>query len=475
MLDLYVQKACEDQAKEAHVQNLTKAMMSLSFEELEKIACDGMSGLDRKDEWLKAYEGTPLFDKALQLAHQLLEIDMQSQQMNQQRDAQYDVERSSIKQLGAQRDLLRVQQRTMGLELAQFQQAQMTMPQLPQLPQAKPAQDMGKVASNQGSEFRHAIDAANAHGASIPQAAKGMWDRTKQLFSTSHLSNLGEHLTNPHVLPGGLEDTEIKHLKDLYGKHDMTGSKAYATEAAKVLGTYAVTGTALTGGVLGARHLLKSNQPAEEAHPPMLNKAAAARVFSLMSKQAGLAMPIAGAIGGGIVGYGSGAGKDDTVLGAAGRTAAGVLTGGSLALAGKTGLRAIKSYNPAQGRGAAYALGKGVNSTANEVSKAVGGGRMSPVDVNKLRITPTAPRPAATKAGRAVPASVEDGLFPNIPSNKTNKNSPLPQVPKAKPNVGRVVSPGVSTVPGPTSIAEVNAHKSPLPQTPQHPLMSLFN
>ena len=141
MIDLYIQKACVDQAKEAHIQELTEAMKMLPISELEKIACGGMSSLCSQDEWIKSFEGTPLFDQALQLAHQLLELDMQRQQLNQQQDMQMDVAQASRRQLNNQTDLLRVQQRTLGLELAQYQQAQSAA--VPALP---PAQDVPATA-----------------------------------------------------------------------------------------------------------------------------------------------------------------------------------------------------------------------------------------------------------------------------------------------------------------------------------------
>lgn len=113
MLDAFLKVAYEKEEKNSARQELVDAMMGLPEEDLHKIASGelklGYMG-DSSGCWLDQFQGSPLYDEALALEEQLLQVEMADVQ-------QRSAERSARDDMWDQRDALRVKKRMLELEL----------------------------------------------------------------------------------------------------------------------------------------------------------------------------------------------------------------------------------------------------------------------------------------------------------------------------------------------------------------------
>lgn len=121
MLDLCLVSMYETREREKTASALHSALMQLPKEELLAISL-GQSSLNKlaygdcsdsgEGKWLDQFQGSPLYDQALQLEQQCLQLDMQRVQSRQERDSGMDA-------ANQQQDVIRVQKRMLELQLAQ--------------------------------------------------------------------------------------------------------------------------------------------------------------------------------------------------------------------------------------------------------------------------------------------------------------------------------------------------------------------
>lgn len=120
MLDLFLESMYVNHERAKTAAALQTALSTLPNEELISIAngtsplCKVASDCSDSGEaaWLDQFQGSPLYDKALGLERQCLELDMQRVQGRQEREAGMDASNQ-------QQDVIRVQKRMLELELAQ--------------------------------------------------------------------------------------------------------------------------------------------------------------------------------------------------------------------------------------------------------------------------------------------------------------------------------------------------------------------
>ena len=123
MLDQFLEIALAEQQKNDTRQEMVDAFMNFPEEELHKIASGElkMSCYDGDGDWLEKFEGTPMYDQALALEEEKLELDVQDQQQrlseqqerrakSDQRDAVWDA-----------KDAIRLKKRLLELELRKAQ------------------------------------------------------------------------------------------------------------------------------------------------------------------------------------------------------------------------------------------------------------------------------------------------------------------------------------------------------------------
>ncbi len=124
MLDLCLVSMYETHERTKVASALHNALMQLPKDELLAISLgqsplnklayssDVTSGPEGECSWLDQFQGSPLYDQALQLEQKCLELDMQQVQGRSERDAVTD-------QVNQQKDVIRVQKRMLELQLAQ--------------------------------------------------------------------------------------------------------------------------------------------------------------------------------------------------------------------------------------------------------------------------------------------------------------------------------------------------------------------
>jgi hypothetical protein len=120
MLDEFIKVVYGHSAEQERITKLAQDMTSLPTSELKKIARFGLSCCkgDEDENWLDKYKGTPLFDQAMALEQQDLEMEMGSVQSDLTRQQMFHTE----DQMRAQKDALRIRRRMLDLELAKAEQ-----------------------------------------------------------------------------------------------------------------------------------------------------------------------------------------------------------------------------------------------------------------------------------------------------------------------------------------------------------------
>jgi hypothetical protein len=125
MLDHFLERALAKQAKDDTRQEMVDAFMQFPDDELHKIATGRVKLScmmeDGDNDWLGKFDGTPLYDQALALEEEKLELDVQAQQQrlaeNEERRAKSQ-ERDSVWDA---KDAIRLKKRLLELELRKSQ------------------------------------------------------------------------------------------------------------------------------------------------------------------------------------------------------------------------------------------------------------------------------------------------------------------------------------------------------------------
>jgi colicin import membrane protein len=113
MIDEFVSTVYESKVREEQTAKLAAAMTSLPTSELKKIARYGL-GMPMNEPWIDKYKGTPLFEQAMQLEQQYLQLELQQNEADNLRQQSWNAN----DQLRAAQDALCVQKRMLDLQLA---------------------------------------------------------------------------------------------------------------------------------------------------------------------------------------------------------------------------------------------------------------------------------------------------------------------------------------------------------------------
>lgn len=122
MFETFIKVAYQNDAKADDDRAMVDALKKLPAETLMKIANGEVKlayagGGESNLEWLEQFKGTPMFEQALQLEQQAINIEM----MRQQTEAQRDAERKQGPDFYEMEDRIRLQKRLLGLQLASSQ------------------------------------------------------------------------------------------------------------------------------------------------------------------------------------------------------------------------------------------------------------------------------------------------------------------------------------------------------------------
>lgn len=118
MLDAFLEVLVEKEARRSTREEMADAFMALPVDELHKIASGAMKLADYDDhEWLSKFKGTPLYEPALQLEQQCLELDIQQQQQQQARQQETEQDRA----IWNAKDGIRLKKRMLDLELLKME------------------------------------------------------------------------------------------------------------------------------------------------------------------------------------------------------------------------------------------------------------------------------------------------------------------------------------------------------------------
>jgi hypothetical protein len=101
------------------ISGLPAAEPGIKSASLIKIALMCSAGPDGSDSWLGQFEGTPFFQKAIELERQALQMDMEDSQRRQEEDAEFDSRHQQNQERWRQRDMLGIERRRLQLELAE--------------------------------------------------------------------------------------------------------------------------------------------------------------------------------------------------------------------------------------------------------------------------------------------------------------------------------------------------------------------
>jgi hypothetical protein len=124
MLDQFLKVALAAKEKNDTRQEMVESFMKLPNSELHKIATGKLKlscMMDSENDWLGKFEGTPLYDQALALEEEKLELDVQGQQ---QRLAENEERRAKSQErdvIWDQQDAIRLKKRLLELELRKSQ------------------------------------------------------------------------------------------------------------------------------------------------------------------------------------------------------------------------------------------------------------------------------------------------------------------------------------------------------------------
>lgn len=166
MLDLMLTSMYETHEREKTASALHGALMQLPKEELLAISL-GQSplnklaysdGPDGECSWLDQFQGSPLYDQALQLEQKCLELDMQQVQGRAERESVMD-------QTNQEKDIIRVQKRQLELQLAQSKHQGGGEGAMPGTPDGVPppvAETAAPPAAGEGVPVKQAADLTEA-------------------------------------------------------------------------------------------------------------------------------------------------------------------------------------------------------------------------------------------------------------------------------------------------------------------------
>ncbi len=115
MLDTWLKVAYDHTREEKAEADLFATMKQLPMEELHKLAMGGMCSSDRGPDWLDHFKGTPLFEQAIGLEQEDIQLEMARKQQSDQDRSMWDM-----------RDQLQMKKRLLDIQLAQFEQQQLT-------------------------------------------------------------------------------------------------------------------------------------------------------------------------------------------------------------------------------------------------------------------------------------------------------------------------------------------------------------
>lgn len=113
MLDIFLDAAAEQEKNASAVDELTEVMKELPLEELQKIASGKtkLSFYDSNPKWLKQFEGTPLYEQAIQLEQACIAIEASDIEKRM-------TERNERDDIWDQKDMLRLKKKQLELQLA---------------------------------------------------------------------------------------------------------------------------------------------------------------------------------------------------------------------------------------------------------------------------------------------------------------------------------------------------------------------
>ena len=228
MLDQYLRVAYEStQTKVAH-RELIDQLKTLPLEELIKAANgDPTSKLTYTDgpsdgQWIDKYKGTPLFEKAIELEKQLLQIDMQENQEHAARRAEEKAEEPRTN-FYDQRDALKLQQRMLDLELATSQESGSN----PEAKEEQGAQLIEQAQAQETAEGKGNEPHEQAETAALNQFRQAQQQEAVEAPKTaSALHNAAKGIKGYAKALGGKEHDKLRaaalghHLADVFGRAD---------------------------------------------------------------------------------------------------------------------------------------------------------------------------------------------------------------------------------------------------------------
>lgn len=171
MIDLYLEACYATDTKQQEKRAFVEALKKLPNDELMKVAQTGKIAHfgcdDEKETWLDRYKGTPLFDQAVAIEQQNLQLEAQRLQEDQERRKLHPIEDT----IWQQQDQLRLQRRLLDLQLAQLGQQQLTG--APAMPEGAPqgAGAPGPESAPVGVEVAPKTAASKMHHALIKEAS----------------------------------------------------------------------------------------------------------------------------------------------------------------------------------------------------------------------------------------------------------------------------------------------------------------
>lgn len=115
MLDTWLKVAYDHSREDKAEADLFATMKQLPIEELHKLAMGMSCGSGSGPDWLDHYKGTPLFEQAIQLEQEDIQLEMARKQQSEQDRSMWDM-----------RDQLGMKKRLLDIQLAQLEQQQLT-------------------------------------------------------------------------------------------------------------------------------------------------------------------------------------------------------------------------------------------------------------------------------------------------------------------------------------------------------------
>lgn len=114
MLDTWLKVAYDHSREDKAEADLLATMKQLPMEELHKLAMGMACSSDRGPDWLDHFKGTPLFEQAIQLEQEDIQLEMARKQQSEQDRAMWDM-----------RDQLHMKKRLLDIQLAQMEQQEL--------------------------------------------------------------------------------------------------------------------------------------------------------------------------------------------------------------------------------------------------------------------------------------------------------------------------------------------------------------